>query len=139
MQIRTATTDDAEAIAAFDCFGGDRPAAIQAGRCVVAEVDGDIAGYAVFKKRGLIGRDFVEFLVVRDGLRRRGVAVALLLELEARCSPGRLFISTESNNAPMLALLQRQGYRAAGQITDINASGNAERFFCRDAEERPSK
>lgn len=132
MQIRTATITDAKAIEAFDCFGGDRPAAIHAERCLVAEVDGNIAGYAVFQKRGLIGRDFVEFVVVRDGYRRRGVAVVLLREVEARCGPGRLFISTESNNAPMLALLKRQGWREAGQITEINASGNAERFFCRD-------
>jgi len=105
---------------------------------LVAVVNDQVAGYTVFQKRGLIGRDFVEFVVVHDDYRRRGVAVALLRAVEERCGPGRLFISTEANNAPMLALLKGAGWGAAGQITEVNASGNAERFFCRDVIDQAS-
>lgn len=132
MQVRPGTPDDAEAIAVFDCFWGDRAAAIDENRCLVATIDGKVAGYVTFKLKGLIGRDFVEFLVVDEAFRRRGVAVALLRGVEQAVGPGRLFISTESNNAPMLALLEQDGWTDSGQIDNLNDSGHVERFFCRD-------
>jgi len=132
MDIRTATPVDGQAIAAFDCFGGDRPAAIEAGRCLVAEMDGRLAGYVVFQRRALIGRDFVEFLVVDESFRRAGVAVALLRAVESRLEGGRLFISTGASNAPMQSLLGKGGWSAAGQIEGVNTDGSAELFFYRD-------
>ena len=133
MHIRKGNPDDAQAIAVFDCFGGDRPAALQEDRCLVAIIDGQIAGFVVYKRKSLIGRDFVEFLVVDEAFRRRGVAVALLREVERVTGPGRLFISTEANNQPMLALLEKDGWTPSGQIENINDSGHVERFFCRDS------
>lgn len=133
MLIRQANATDLDTINAFDCFGGDRPDAVAAGRCLVAEDDGRVAGFVVYGLRGLIGKDFVEFLVVDEPFRRRGLAVALLRAVEQRLATGRLFISTEADNAPMLALLERDGWTPAGQIDGINESGHAERFFYRDA------
>jgi len=132
MHIRQGTPADSVGIAAFDCFGGDRPSALEAGRCLVAEVDGRVAGFVVFAKRGLIGRDFVEFLVVDEPYRRRGVAVSLLDAVGDQLGPGRLFISTEAGNAPMRGLLARQGWTPAGGISGLNASGCDELFFYRD-------
>lgn len=132
MIIRTGTPADLQAIDRFDCFGGDRATALAAGRCLVAESDGRVVGFVVYAERGLIGRDFVEFLVVDEASRRRGVAVALLRAVEAELSPGRLFISTEEGNAPMRALLAKDGWTPSGQIDGINSSGFAELFFYRD-------
>lgn len=131
-QIRVGTPDDADAIASFDCFGGDRPAALREGRCLVATVNKQIAGFVIYKQKSLIGRDFVEFLVVDEPYRRQGIAVALLREVESALGPGRLFISTEANNIQMLALLEKNGWTPSGHIDNINDSGHAERFFCRD-------
>lgn len=135
MHIRQGTPDDAPAIAAFDCFGGDRPAALQEGRCLVATVDEQLTGFVVYQRKGLIGRDFIEFLVVHEGYRRRGIAIALLREVERVVGPGRLFISTEANNTRMLALLEKDGWVPSGQIDNLNDSGHVERFFCRDLPE----
>jgi len=132
MHIRLGTTDDANDIAAFDCFGGDRPAALQAGRCLVATIDDNIAGFVVYLHKGLIGRDFVEFLVVHEDYRRKGIALALLRAVEREVGPGRLFISTEANNTRMLARLEKDGWTPSGQIDNLNDSGHVERFFCRD-------
>ena len=132
MQIRTGTLDDKQAIKAFDCFGGDRPGALQSERCLVAEIDGKVVGYVAFQRKYLIGRDFVEFLVVREGFRRQGVAIALLRAAEAKVSPGRLFISTGADNARMQALLAKDGWTSAGQIDGITHGGGSELFFYRD-------
>ena len=51
MEIRPGTPDDHDAIKAFDCFGGDRPGALQAGRCLVAEIDGQVVGYVAYQTR----------------------------------------------------------------------------------------
>lgn len=132
MDVRTATPDDAQAIAAFDCFGGDRPGALKDGRCLVAEIDRQIAGYLAFKRQHLIGKDFVEFLVVHDDYRRRGIAVALLRAVEKEIGSGRLYISTGGDNTRMQALLAKDGWTAAGQIEGVNPGGDPELFFFRD-------
>ncbi|MFN3166040.1 MAG: GNAT family N-acetyltransferase [Phycisphaeraceae bacterium] len=132
MRVRRGTPQDSDAIAAFDCFGGDRPAALEAGRCLVAEIDGRVAGFVVYAKHGLIGRDFVEYLVVHETFRRRGVAAMLLDAVGERVGPGRLFISTESGNTPMRTLLAKQGWTPAGHLSGANRSGCDELFFYRD-------
>jgi GNAT superfamily N-acetyltransferase len=132
MHIRPGTTQDHCAIQAFDCFGGNRLAALDEGRCLVAVVDKNIAGFVSYQRGGLIGKDFIEYLVVNEPYRRKNVAVSLLRAAESELAPGRLFISTEAENTPMLALLDKEGWTAAGQIDHINASGHAERFFFAD-------
>lgn len=138
IQIRIGAPDDATAIAAFDCFGGDRPAALQEQRCLVATIDEQITGFVVYKRKSLIGRDFIEFLVVDEPFRRRGIAIALLRAVEREVGPGRLFISTEANNTRMLALLDKDGWTPSGQIDNLNDSGHVERFFCRDVASDPA-
>jgi len=132
MQINPGKPTDAEAIEAFNCFDCDIEAALGEDRCLVAEIGQQIAGFVIYKPNGLIGKNFVEYLVVGEAYRRRGVAIALLRAVEQTIGPCRLFISTEADNTPMLALLDKNHWRPAGQIDHINDSGHAELFFYRD-------
>lgn len=136
MQTRPGNPADAQAIDAFNCFDCDTDSAIRDGRCLVAVINDQAAGFVIFKRQGLIGKNFVEYLVVDQAYRRRGVAVALLRAVERTLGPCRLFISTEADNAPMLALLDQDGWQRAGQIDHINDSGFAEVFFFRDVASR---
>ncbi len=130
--IRVGVPGDFEMIDAFDPFAGDRREELAAGRCLVAEVEGQVVGYATFSPAGFIGRPFVHFLAVGVGHRRRGVAVALLRAVEGRVVGGRLFASTEEGNTAMLRLLERDGWTAAGCVRGVNEDGSAECFFHRD-------
>lgn len=132
MVIRPANSADLNAIAAFDPFRGDRGDEVAAGRVLVAEIGGRVVGYTTFSRGGFIGRAFVHFLAVAAEHRRRGIALALLRAVEERIAPGRLFISTEEINAPMLQLLSSDGWTPAGCVRGVNDNGAAECFFYRD-------
>ena len=130
--IRDGTPDDLAAIATFYPFAGDRWQELAAGQVLVAEVGGAVVGYLTFSRAGFIGRPFVHFLAVAPEARRRGIARALLGAAAARLGPCRLFISTEEGNAPMLRLLEHDGWTAAGCVQNVNADGSAECFFYRE-------
>jgi GNAT superfamily N-acetyltransferase len=130
--IRAGTIDDFAAIDAFDPFAGDRREDLARGAVLVAEADGRVVGYATFSRSGFIGRPFVHFLAVAPEFRRRRIASSLLRAVAARVAPSRLFISTEENNAPMLRLLESDGWTAAGCVRHVNDNGSAECFFCRE-------
>ena len=132
MQIRSGTPSDTDRIAAFNCFDIKADEAINQNRCLVAIIDGDVAGFVIYKQRGLIGKNFVEYLVVNEPFRRKGVAEALLRAAENELGPCRLFISTEADNTPMLTLLNKYGWSPSGQLDQINDSGQAEVFFYKD-------
>jgi GNAT superfamily N-acetyltransferase len=130
--IRPAVAADFVAIDAFDPFAGDRAREIREGRMLVAEDEGGLSGYVSWLPGGFVGRDYVTFLCVRDDRRRRGVAVALLRAVEALVGGRRLFVSTEEDNAAMLALLPREGWTAAGSVAGANEGNRAEVFFYKD-------
>jgi GNAT superfamily N-acetyltransferase len=132
--IREGTIDDFAAIAAFDPFSGDRREELARSAVLVAESGGRVVGYVTFSRSGFIGRPFVHFLTVAPDFRRRGIAAALLVAVAARVGPSRLFISTEEVNTPMLWLLEREGWTAAGCVQHVNANGAAECFFYREVE-----
>ena len=138
MQTRPGTPADLPEIEAFDCFGGDRPGAINEDRCIVAVIDDQIAGYIVYKRQALIGKNFIEFLVVNEPYRRRGIAVALLRAAEQTLGTCRLYISTGQTNTRMQALLAKDGWTPAGQIEQINSDGTAELFYFREVRGDPS-
>ena len=133
MNIRVGQLKDLQAIRAFDCFGGDRARDLEDGRCLVAVVQGRVSAYLVFSPRGLIGQHFINFLVVDEPCRRMGVAVGLLRAVEDRLQPCRLFISTGQTNTPMQALLKKDGWTPAGQITGMMPGEFTELFYYRDA------
>ena len=59
--------------------------------------------YVSWARQGFVGRDCVTFLSVEEAHRRRGLATVLLRAAAAAIGPGRIFISTEEDNHPMLA------------------------------------
>lgn len=127
MRVRLAVAADLAAIADFDRFGGDRAAEVAEARCLVADDDGAV-GYMAFRADGCVGQPFVTYLAIAPSHRRRGLARTLIAAVADRLGP-RLFISTETGNAAMLALLTADGWRAVGEIRAVNASGAAEVFF----------
>ncbi len=131
-QIRPGVAADTPAIAAFDRFAGDRAREIAEGRLIVAEQDGALAGYVAFAPFGFNGCDFISYLCVADGYRRRGVGRALIGAAEAALHDPRIFISTEADNDVMRDLLAGAGWTYAGAVTGANDSGAAELFFYKD-------
>lgn len=99
---------------------------------LVAEIEGVPAGYLSWQPNGFIGRDFIAYLCVSERYRRQHVASALISRAVAIIGPGRVFISTETDNTAMLTLLERSGWIRAGAVEGVNASGQAEVFFYQD-------
>lgn len=130
--IRPALPSDVTTIDAFDSFAGDRAREASEGRMLVAEVERALVAYVSWAPAGLVGRDYITFLCVDALFRRTGLGAALLRVATTVIGAGRLYISTEEDNAPMLTLLSRERWIAAGAITDINTNGAAERFFYKD-------
>lgn len=129
MLIREATSNDLGAIISFDVFDGDRGAEVRRGECFVALEGERVAGYIVFNHTFYL-KPFIQFLCVHPDFRRRGLANGLLEYIEGICDGERLFISTESDNLPMLRLLNRREYRVSGVIDNIQAQ--AEIVFCKE-------
>ncbi len=127
-EIRKAIYSDLAAIHSFDIFAGDRVKDIERGDCFVAVLDESIAGYVVFNHSFYL-KPFIQFLCVASPFRRQGIANQLLAYVEDLCDGEKLFTSTESDNLPMLRLLNRRGYRVSGVIENIQTQ--AEVVFCK--------
>jgi phosphinothricin acetyltransferase len=90
---------------------------------LVAEIEGVIAGYAyatLYRARSAYRYSLEDSVYVREGAGRRGVGVALLTELIARCErgPWRQMIAVigDSANAPSIGLHRKLGFREIGTI-----------------------
>ncbi len=133
---RAATAADLPALLAIPVLLTSAPrqaailrAAVASGGCLVALDGTRIAGFATWD-RGFFDRPFVRLLVVEPAFRRRGTGRALVLAVErAARADGELFVSTESINAPMQALLAALDYERSGAIDNVNAPGNAELVY----------
>src|SRR5207302_5881579 len=88
------------------------------GRLLVAEVDGELVGYAAQGR--FFGYDFLELLAVRPDKRRQGIATALIRAVEARSSSGKLFTSTNRSNTPMRKLCDRLGFHPSGVAENLD-------------------
>lgn len=130
--IRLAVSSDFAFIDAFDPFAGDRTSEIADGRMLVTEMGGRAVGYLSWLPRGFVGHDYVTFLCIEPEHRRRGLALSLLRNVGARIGSGRLFVSTDADNAPMLDLLSREGWTNAGAVAGANEGDRAEVFFFKD-------
>lgn len=128
MSIRLAVPADALAINEFDVFGGSREMEIERKEIWVSESAGKIAGYLTFN-RSFYGKPFIQFLMVRMDFRRQGIAEKLIFHIESHCGACKLFISTESDNLQMLKLLEKNNYKIAGFINEIQDA--AEIVFCK--------
>ena len=132
MNIRLAQPDDIDAVDAFDPFAHDLDQEVTEVRMLVAEVDGRIVGYASWKPKGFVGRDFISYLAVDPSSRRSGYGKALLRAASERFIGERVFVSTEVDNLRMLGLLEQEGWTAAGAVAGANRDGTAEAFFFKD-------
>jgi GNAT superfamily N-acetyltransferase len=141
VRVRPAGTTDRHAILDVDRLtaagGAERireiDAAIEQGNCMLAEVDGEAAGYCVTVPSHFFGRDFIELLVVRSTWRRTGIGHLLLSRAVDAAETSRVFTSTNRSNAAMRSLLVAGGWTFAGQVDGLDA-GDPEQFFYTDRE-----
>ncbi|REJ85773.1 MAG: GNAT family N-acetyltransferase [Acidobacteria bacterium] len=134
MEIRGATEAD---LAALYGVGGSAAAEgghrqqirewVEAGRTVVALVDGAVVGYAVLEYT-FFSNGFISMLMVDRASRRSGVAAALVAHLEEICETDKLFTSTNRSNRPMQALMAKMGYEPSGTVYNLD-EGDPELFF----------
>jgi len=124
--IRPAAESDVEALCSFDLVARRDDArhefirrSVAAGSCHVAEVGGEVFGYAVLS-HAFYGHGFIEMLYVHPGRRRRGTGAALLLHMESLCRTPKMFTSTNLSNLPMQSLLNRMGYAPSGVIHNLD-------------------
>lgn len=88
------------------------------GRLLVAELDGELVGYAAQGR--FFGYDFLELLAVRPDKRRHGIATALIRAVEAPSTSGKLFTSTNESNTPMRRLCDRLGFQPSGVVENLD-------------------
>jgi len=138
--VRAATLDDLATLRHLDAETGppdpgDRARWLQewieGGECFAASIAGRVAGYGVlhyhFYHAGMI-----EMLVVRQEVRRQGIARALLRHLSAICSSPKIWVSTNLSNLPMQALLASEGFRISGFIEGLD-EGDPELVYTKTA------
>ncbi len=94
----------------------------------LALLDGAPAGFAVMGE--FFSNPFLDLIVTAAAARRRGVAAALMTEIERVHSNQKLFVSTNVSNTVMQALLTRRGYVPSGQVDNLDP-GDPELFFVR--------
>jgi uncharacterized protein (DUF952 family)/ribosomal protein S18 acetylase RimI-like enzyme len=150
--LRTVRPDDVPALLALEPAGAPQPAAERAellagllqaaatGRdpcCLVADRGGRPAGYVLRRPGHLLGRDFVEALLVQPRHRRQGIGLALLRAAAADCAGRRVWTSTDASNLPMRAMLAGDGWVCAGRLHGFD-DGDPELFFHR-AGDRPGR
>jgi ribosomal-protein-alanine N-acetyltransferase len=84
------------------------------GICLAATRSGRIVGYLVCSRYDTVWH--VMNVAVHDGLRREGIATALLSHLFERADgPGAQYtLEVRTSNAPAIALYERFGFRSAG-------------------------
>jgi ribosomal protein S18 acetylase RimI-like enzyme len=89
------------------------------GHCLIARVDGGVAGYALLTQ-SFYGYGFIELLIVHPDYRRRGVATALIRACEASSPTEKLFTSTNQSNVPMQRLCETLGFVRSGMIENLD-------------------
>ncbi len=93
---------------------------------LVASLDGSVVGYSyatAYRPRPAYRPTIENSVYVRDGLHGRGIGVALMTELLARCEngPWRQMVAAigDSANAASIALHRRMGFEPAGVLRDV--------------------
>ena len=133
INIRHAIRSDYPIINQYDQFMGDRREDIEKGELFVADFQEVRAvAYLKLSSYALFNKPLVVYLVVNPDYRRKGIAMELLLGIEAHVGWDRLFISTEKGNDAMHALLPKAGYQSCGHIDGLNEDGATECFFFKD-------
>lgn len=93
---------------------------------LVAELEGQVAGYCyamTYRPRPAYRNTIEDSVYVADGMQGRGVGLALLSALIARCEAGpwrqMVAVIGDSGNAGSIALHQRLGFRHVGTFEAV--------------------
>jgi ribosomal protein S18 acetylase RimI-like enzyme len=97
--------------------------------CLVAEIDGAIAGFAVWD-RGFYARPFLWMLGVDPHHQHEGIASALIEHVESLNGGHALYTSTNESNATMQGLLAKRGFEPVGRLENLDP-GDPEVFYCK--------
>jgi GNAT superfamily N-acetyltransferase len=89
-------------------------------------VDDELVGYAIMGE--FFGHPFLERISTAEPQRRRGVASALMTNIEVGFDGDRMFVSTNESNETMRELLIKRGYRVSGMVENLDP-GDPELFF----------
>jgi ribosomal protein S18 acetylase RimI-like enzyme len=142
MKIRDATESDVAAMYAVDHMAaeeGNRRQHIREwvsqGCALVAVVDDVVVGYAVLEYT-FFDCGFIAMLMVEKASRRKGVATALISELEKRCETEKLFTSINESNQSMQALMQSMSYEPSGTVYNLD-EGDPELFYVKRLDQFP--
>ena len=134
IKIRDATELDVAAIYAVDHEAAEEGIRrqhirewIDAGRAIVALIDGVVVGYAALEYT-FFSNGFISMLMVDGASRRQGGATALVKYLEERCETDKLFTSTNESNKPMQGLIQSMSYEPSGTVFNLD-EGDPELFY----------
>ena len=129
--IRSATADDLEAIAIVQGRSSWQPADYLQHECIVAEVDGRLAGFLASRETAPGQREILN-LAVDETYRRQGVARALL-QHELKGARGEWFLEVRESNTVALSLYQSCGFQAVGRrvgyYSEPCEAGIVMRFF----------
>ena len=96
-------------------------------KCLVAEIDGAIAGFVVWD-RGFYARSFLWMLGVDPAHQHLGVASELIEHVERLNAGHGVYTSTNESNAVMQQLLAKRGFAQVGQLENLDP-GDPEVFF----------
>jgi L-amino acid N-acyltransferase YncA len=93
---------------------------------LVAESEGAVVGYAyatLYRSRSAYRHSLEDSVYVREGFSGRGVGVALLSELIARCAEGpyrqMIAVIGDSGNAASIGLHRKLGFREVGTLEAV--------------------
>lgn len=99
-------------------------------QCLVAEIDGSIAGFAVWD-RGFYARPFLWMLGVDPAHQHLGVASQLIENVERLNENLTIYTSTNESNAVMRHLLAERGFEPVGRLENLDP-GDPEIFYCKN-------
>ena len=94
---------------------------------MIAEPDGDIAGFIVITLQGaFVG--YIQSICVAEHWRGRGLGTQLILHAEQRIfrDAPNVFLCVSSFNAGARRLYERLGYHVVGELTDYVVAGHSE-------------
>jgi GNAT superfamily N-acetyltransferase len=143
VRIRKATSSDHRTLDVLDQLGHGGVsrgpyllAAIRAGHCHLAEMDGELVAFIIFDQT-FFEQTFIHLLMVHPDHRRQGLGTALMRHVESICSTDKLFTSTNRSNVPMQELCKSLGYAPSGMVENLD-EGDPELFFFKRVEAPPS-